>query len=213
VTTLPVNAIYSSVQLAGHWAGTPALMIRLMTTPDVTPDESEHDTDWDYDPRNEVSVSRVMAKGSDASPHFAYVGANTLAATALNHRERHIVFVGREPHCHDLGGVVHLLREAGRQVQVETAGRVKALAADGAWVTLRALPQADWLNIDPATVRRADEILAYVRGRADLERANALFGPLTTPVWLSPARSSEPAVYYQCVSMAARHMGWRALRC
>lgn len=219
MTSLPVNAIGSGSQLTGYWTGTPALVIRLMENPEASVDPSvDRDawplTDWDFDPNNEISTSRLLGKSSQSTPHFAYFGASVLASLALSYREQHIIFVGREPCGHDLSSVIRLLREGGRQVQVETAGHAKQLPPVGhaVWVTLRALPMEDWGGIDPNVIARADEILVYARTKDDLDRAERLFGKLTTPVWLGPAPCAEPAVYFKCFNVACRHIGWRAFR-
>lgn len=212
MSELPVNAILPGIHPSGYWAGTPCLNIHLMTPDNAVPPDDTDDDDWPMQEKNEISFSRLLSKGADASPHYSNVGANTLTAIALNRRERHVVIIGRETGCHDLELFIHLLRLGGRQVQLQTTGRGKIAPPDDAWVTLCARPMLDWSVIDTLTAKRANEIVGQVRGRPDLDRFDLAFGNTAAPVWLSPARSAEPAVFYQCVSLAAKHVGWRAFR-
>lgn len=164
--------------------------------------------DWDFDEANEISQSQMLAKRiGDSTPHFAYIGTTTLATIACSYRERHIVLIGREPNCHDIAPLVKLLLDAGRQVQIETGGR-HPVTADRAWVTLRSLPTG---IIIPEAASRADEVLACIRSRADLERAEQMFGRRRIPVWLRPSQSAEPGMYRQCFAVATRHLGWRVV--
>jgi 7-carboxy-7-deazaguanine synthase len=170
--------------------------------------------DWDFDPNNEVSTSRLLARSGGSSPHFAFFGPAALTATILSFREQHVLIAGREPCGFDIEPVIRLLRAAGRQVQIETAGNAKRLpsAQAGVWLTLKALPMQDWTHIAAPVVSRADEVIIYIRNKRDLDRAEQMFGSLTMPVWLGPAPSAEPSVYAKCFAVATRHLGWRAFR-
>lgn len=218
--TLPVNAIFSGMQPDGYWAGTPALIIHLMQHPlaPLPPPESLDGsypmTEWDIDPANEVSMNKLLERRGSNSPHFAYVGASTLASIASSYRERHVLIVGRDPGFHELGPLVKLLVAANRAVQIETTIMAPSLVIPEAWVTLLALPSrtATAENTKPENASRPDEILACIRWKSDLERTELVYGSRKTPVWLRPSSMADDGIYRQCVAVAARHTGWRVMR-
>ncbi|GAC1649842.1 MAG: hypothetical protein NVS4B8_23660 [Herpetosiphon sp.] len=215
---LPVHAIFGGMQIDGHWAGTPALVIRLMEHPDTeqrSPDEGMDGAypmiEWDFDPANEVTLNGLLGRRIGSGPQFASVGAATLSSFACSYRERHILIVGREPGRHDIEPLVRLLVAAGRHVQIETTGQT-AIAADHAWVTLRLLPAREPPPIAPEIAARANDVLACIRWKSDLDRVEQLFANRPTPVWLRPSMFADPGVYRQCLAVAVRHAGWRVTR-
>jgi hypothetical protein len=220
VATLPVNAIYSAMQPDGHFTGTPALIIQLMDHPlaAIVPPEALDGTfllpEWDLDQANEVSFDKLLARRTNSSPHFAYVGPSTLAALALSYHERHVLIAGRELGRHDIASLVKLLLAAGRTVQIETNLMDPALVIPDTWVTLLALPSRSTAapEFKPENAGRPDEILASIRWRSDLDRAETTYANRRFPVWLRPSLYAEDGIYRQCVAVATRHAGWRVTR-
>lgn len=215
---ISVGAIYSGVQLDGHWMGTPILIVQLMTHPDTAPpppgslDGSYPLAEWDYDPAAEVSLQKLLERRPGSSPHFASVGAATLQAMVTSFRERHILIIGRDPGLYDLAPLVNPLIAGGRTVQIETTVMRTSLAISKAWLTLLSLPtrvgdesvsNTDWMNPRP------DEVLACIRHRCDLDRSELTFGSRKIQVWLRPSPFADPGIYRQCVTVATRHPGWR----
>ena len=217
MTPLPVNALFHGMQPHGAFAGTPSLIIRLMEHPDSTtvidgePVDSCYPLpEWEYDEANEVSLT-VMLDRRTSGPQFASVAPHRLSVLADGYRERHILILGREPGRHDICPLVEAFLARGRTVQIETTGGFK-VEAPGAWVSLRALPTRRTDGIIPDAVARANEVLATIRWKTDLDRIELLFSARGTPVWLKPSAFAESWVYRQCVAVATRHTGWRVTR-
>lgn len=216
---LPVNAMYSGMQPDGHWAGTPTLVIHLMQqmlAPLPAPESLDGSyplVEWEIDAANEVSMNRLLERRG-SSAHYTNVGAMTLATIAASYRERHVLVVGRDLGQHELAPLVRQLLAAGRTVQVETTTMTPSLVIPGAWLTLLALPSrtATAENTDPQNADRADEILACIRWKADLDRSELVYGRRKAPVWLRPSAFADEGIYRQCVAVASRHAGWRVMR-
>lgn len=208
--SLPVNTIHASVQSEGAWSGTPTINIRLMPKPDEEPsDVSWPQPDWEFDEKREISLTKLLAKRrGPQTPEFAYIGIATLANLVSNFQQKHVVLLAREPGRHDIEQLVKLLAQTGRRVQIETAGQCRTVVPS-AWITLRANPRHE---MHPDTIERADEVLVYVRDRADVARAEMIFGGQRRPLWIRPAPSAEPNMYQECLTAAARHFEWRAFR-
>lgn len=215
---LPVNAIFSGLQKDGHWTGTPTLIIQLMEHPLATipPMESLDGSfplpEYDLDQANEVSMNRLLARRT-SSPHFAYVGASTLSNLACSYREHHVLIISREPGRHEVAPLVKLLLESGRTVQIETTVMAPSLVIPDAWITLLALPsRTTSADAKPENAARPDEILACIRWKADLDRAELLYARRSAVVWLRPSAFADGGIYRQCVAVATRHAGWRVVR-
>lgn len=218
MTALPVNAIYSGMQMDGHWAGTPSLIIQLMEHPLANQlehlDGSYPVADWDLDYANEISINKLLARRSGASsPHFSHVGPTTLSEIARSYRERHVLIIGREPGRHDVAPVARALLGAGRSVQILTTAMTPTLVIPDIWITLMALPSrtATTEDVEPENATRPDEILACVRWRSDIDRAEALYARRTA-IWLRPSPLADESIRRQCVAVASRHPGWRVMR-
>lgn len=222
MATLPVNAIYAGLQPDGHFTGTPALVIQIMdhpraatTAPQEGLDGSYPLPEWDLDTANEVSFDKLLIRRG-SSPHFANVGAATLAALAVSYRERHVLIVGRELGHHDIALLARLLLEAGRSVQIETTAMAPSLLIANTWATLLALPsrQVPTSAAEAGTGLpcRPNEVLASIRWRGDLDRAETSFANRKLPVWLRPSMYAEDGIYRQCLAVATRHPGWRVMR-
>lgn len=217
MTTLPVNSIASGMQQDGHWAGTPALIIQLMEHPlAAIPAAESLDgsfplVEWSLDPVNEVSLNKLLTRRAN-SPHFSYVGPTTLAEIARSYRERHILIVCREPGRHDIGALVKPMLAAGRSVQVETTMMTASLVIEDLWITLLVLPNTAPDDYRPENAGRPDEVLACIRRKIDLERAENQFANRRMPVWLRLSPFAEDGIYRQCLAVATRHAGWRVTR-
>lgn len=220
MSTLPVNAIFAGMQTDGHWAGAPTLIIQLMEHPgsDCAADESLDGSypvaEWTYDPANEISMNKLLTRRRNAvSPHFACVGAATLGILAASYREPHVMIIGRDPGRHDLAPLVSQLLAKGRSVQIETTVVSPALAIPDAWITLLALPSRPINAPDPAThgAPTPNEIIACIRWKADLERAEMIYARSRASVWLRPSPTAEDGIYRQCIAVATRNAGWRVI--
>lgn len=220
MSTLPVNAIYSGILPDGHWAGAPTLIIQLMDHPATDRQQTEsldglHMTsEWPLDPANEVSLNKMLSRRAGIeSPHFARIGASTLAMLVTSYNEPHVMFIGREPGRHDLAPLVTRLLESGRSVQIEAIVLSASLAIPLAWITLLSLPSRTVAPIDPAPAASVmpNEVLACIRWKADLDRAELIYARSSAPVWLRPTASAEEGMYRQCVAVATRHAGWRVM--
>lgn len=218
MSILPVNAIFSGVQSDGFWFGTPSLVIQLMDHPlaAIAAIES-HDgsypfPEWDLDPVNEISFDKLLTiRGS--TPKFSYIGSTTLTTLALSFRERHVLIVGRELGLHDIASLAKPLLDAGRTVQIETTAMASALVIDRSWVTLLTLPSREAATpLQPDNTNRPNEVLACVRWRPDLDRAEAAYANRKMTVWLRPSQHAEAGIYRQCIAVATRHAGWRVIR-
>ncbi len=217
MSILPVNAVFSGLQTDGHYLGTPALVIQLMNHPLAAAASDTHDgayplPEWDLDPAHEISFDKLLTiRGS--SPRFSYVGTSTLSTLALSYRERHVVIVGRELGLHDVVPLAKPLLDAGRTVQIETTAMAPSLLIDKAWITLLLLPSRDHVHtFQPENASRPNEVLACVRWRSDLDRAEATYANRRMTVWLQPSAHAEVGVYRQCLAVATRHAGWRVIR-
>lgn len=217
MSILPVNAVYSGVQTDGHFLGTPALLIQVMDHPLAAFAPDNHDgayplPQWDLDPAHEISFDKLLTLRGD-SPRFSYVGTQTLSTLALSYRERHVVIVGRELGLHDIAPLVKPLLDAARTVQIETTAMAPSLVIDKAWITLLLLPSRDTAAVfHPENASRPNEVLASVRWRSDLDRAEASYANRRATVWLQPSAHAEVGIYRQCLAVATRHPGWRVIR-
>lgn len=217
MTTIAVNAIHSGMQMDGHWSGTPSLMVQLMDHPTSPVPEYYIDTayptaGWNYEAANEVSLNKLLNRRTGTqSPHFSIVGPGALAEVISSFRERHIVLFCRDPGKWDLPPLLTLLRAAGRSIQILTTVMLD-VDQPGLWVSLVALPDKEPVDLTLSLMARwPSEVLACIRWRSDLERAEALYSRMGM-VWLRPSPLAEDGIYRQCVAVATRHMGWRVTR-
>lgn len=213
MTSIAVNAIHSGMQRDGHWTGTPSLMVQLMdhpSAPSVILDTAYPTAEWDYAPANEIAITKLLSRRNGAtSPHFSLVGPGALAEIIHSFRERHVVLFCREPARWELEPLISLLRSAGRTVQVLTTVMFDSLELP--WVSLVALPDKRPVSdIEPQSVWPS-EILASIRWRSDLDRAEAQYSRMGM-VWLRPSPLAEDGIYRQCIAVATRHLGWRVTR-
>lgn len=217
---LPVNAIYSGILPDGHWTGSPTLVIQLMEhfpadrQQAESPGGSDFMPEWSLDTANEVSLNKLLSRHPGvASPHFARVGEATLAMLVTSYHEPHVMLIGRDPGQYDLASLVARLLSAGRSVQIEATALSASLAIPDAWITLLSLPSRTVTSIDPAPpgAVRPNEVLASIRWKADLDRVELIYARGAAPVWLRPTASAEEGMYRQCVAVATRHAGWRAM--
>lgn len=216
--TLPVNAIYSGMQLDGHWTGTPALVVQLMEHPeaDLPQPESLDGSfplpEWEFDPDNEVSIHKLLdrTKGQ-SSAHFAQPGLATLLALATSYRERHVLIIARDVGRHEIAPFANRLIMAGRSVQIETTIMRPSLSIAKTWLSLLAMPAriGSTAAVTSEAKPRPDEIIACIRARADLDRTELAFGDRRIPVWLRPSPFADLGIHRQCITVATRHPGWR----
>lgn len=216
MSSIAVNAIHSGMQMDGHWAGTPSLMVQLMdhpSTPGVMLDGAYPAADWNYDEANEIAITKLLSRRIGAtSPHFSLVGPGSLAEIINSFRERHVVLFCREPIRWDLDPLIDLLRSAGRSIQVVTMVMSESLKSSDVWVTQVALPDRRPPEENPeALCLWPHEILAGIRWRCDLDRAERLYSRMGM-VWLRPSPMAEDGIYRQCIAVATRHLGWRVTR-
>ena len=215
MTSIAVNAIHSGMQMDGHWTGTPSLMVQLMdhqSAPRVMLDGAYPAAEWDYIPANEIAITKLLARRNGAtSPHFSLVGCGTLAEIIHSFRERHVVLFCREPARWDLIPLIELLRSAGRTVQVLTTVMSDFLRPPEIWVSLVTLPIKQAAGEPPSYPHWPSEVLACIRWRSDLDRAEALYSHMAM-VWLRPSPLADEGIYRQCIAVATKHLGWRVTR-
>lgn len=215
MTSIAVNAIHSGMQLDGHWTGTPSLMVQLMdhpSTPGVVLDGAYPIPEWDYSEANEIAITKLLSRRIGAtSPHFSLVGCGALAEIIHSFRERHVVLFCREPARWSLDPLIALLRSVGRTVQVVTTVMSESWHAPEVWVSLIALPVKPGAPAQEREPGWPSEVLACIRWRSDLDRAEALYSRMGM-VWLRPSPLAEDGIYRQCIAVATRHLGWRVTR-
>lgn len=214
MSILLVGAVTESVQVDGHWHGTPAISIKLMAPvgePSYTPnlDSLPYVDPRDYPipsvATGEISLSQML-RGRCNPDEYSRVGEATLWRLLTSRRGRHIVIYGPEPCHYQLERLTELLHGSGRKIQVETRGRAVTDLADHIWITLRPSPVRDGeLDVLPEALSRANEVIAKIYRATDLDRLDKLMLGCSTPVWLVP---SERHVGGMCVE-AASFRGWR----
>lgn len=216
MSSIAVNAIHSGLQLDGHWSGTPSLMVQLMDHPSAPAlglfDTAYPTAEWDYEQANEIAITKLLTRRNGAtSPHFSIVGPGALAEILRSFRERHVVLFCRDPARWDLTPLVALLRSAGRSVQVLTTVMSDSLELPDFWTSLVAMPDRQPAGDTEPCPQCPSEVLACIRWRSDLDRAEALYSRMGM-VWLRPSRLAEDGIYRQCIAVATRHLGWRVTR-
>lgn len=215
MTSIAVNAIHSGLQMDGHWSGTPSLMVQLMDHPAAQGpsllDAAYPIAEWDYEQPNEIAITKLLSRRNGAtSPHFSLVGSGALAEIIHSFRERHVVLFCRDPARWELAPLIALLRSAGRTIQVLTTVMSDSWEPR-VWVSLVAMPNRQPAGNPEPCPQCPSEILACIRWRSDLDRAEALYSRMGM-VWLRPSALAEDGIYRQCIAVATRHLGWRVTR-
>lgn len=204
---LPVNEIFETIQGEGWLTGSPSVFVRLQGC-DVGCPWCDTKHTWAIDRKQEISADEMVDKVKDA-PTFAMVDHVALADFVTSMPSRHTVITGGEPCAHDLTGLVNVLVEKGRSVQIETSGTYEINLGKRAWVTVS--PKIDMpggRNVLRSSIERADEIKMPVGKMADVEKLLELikdFG--NKKVCLQPLSRQLKATEL-CIEQAKLN-GWR----
>lgn len=190
--TLPINAIYPSIQGEGSHTGTPSVFVRLQGCP-VGCGWCDEKATWVVNPAYQVAHLREAWQGS---PHWASVDEGEIVRFILRTNIRHVVITGGEPCMHPIQDLVSALILEALSVQIETSCTFEVPV--GAWIT--ASPKVDMpggYKVIPEVVREADEIKYPVGKFADIDRLRELLTlwrvDPAKPVFLQPLSRSAKA--------------------
>lgn len=207
--SLFVNEVFVSLQGEGHFAGTPAIFVRLQGCDvhcpwcDTGYAMSRADTLRSGD--NDFSV---LAKET-ASASFTCVDAKLLCdyLLGLHTKIRHLVLTGGEPFLQDIAPFMRLVLDRGVYVQVETSGTrpISVYGEPNVWITLS--PKRAKLPLEENWLK-ADEIKIPIACREDadffLPRALELADGKRPIIALQPVSQDRDATRL-CVELCLQH--------
>lgn len=196
LTRLPVNEVFETIQGEATHTGRPSVFVRLQGCAVGCPwCDTKHT--WQVDPRAQVAVSTMLAKGHDDAT-FALIDPPELMKVVAQFNARHLVITGGEPLVHDLLPLTRLALDGGWSVQIETSGTqpVTPRVAAGTWVTLSpkfAMPGG--YPVLREAIGRADEIKLPVGKVDDIDKAEVQIAARGkgVEVWLQPLSASPKA--------------------
>lgn len=187
---LRVSEVFYSIQGEGSFAGTPAAFIRLQGCPVGC---SFCDTKQTWRSRSSERVSRDHILQDRERPHTSW--ANIEASELVNwvegvsHRSAIVVITGGEPLAQaETVTLVQLLREAGRQVQIETSGTFDSGVFD---LLDDSLDNNPWITVSPKFEGKLPVKMHL------LEKANEIKVVLSSPLiegWIRYTLNSNPAI-------------------
>lgn len=185
MTNLRVREIFPTIQGEGHWAGAPALFVRLQGC-DVGCPWCDTKESWDFG-----APDILIALPGTALPDYLvkHYGANPAV--------HHIVLTGGEPAAYDLVVLTTMLISRGFRVSLETSGTYPIRVHDDTWVTVS--PKWDMpggRKVRDDALYRANELKVVVGKAEDIERG--------VNAWGHAQRAAGCQLYFQPLSQNAK---------
>lgn len=187
---LRVSEVFYSIQGEGAFAGTPAAFIRLQGCPVGC---TFCDTKQTWRSRSSERVSRDHVLQDRERPHTSWASIEAVELVnwveQVAHRAAIVVITGGEPLAQaETTTLVELLREAGRQVQIETSGTFDSRVFD---LQDDRLDNNPWITVSPKFEGKLPVKLEL------LEKANEIKVVLSSPAiagWIRHTLSATPAI-------------------
>lgn len=197
MTSLLVNEVFESIQGEGAFTGVPSIFVRLQGCPVGCPwCDTKHT--WEVKAQMQRSDELIMMQSDDTEEYFSTDTAGLFKLFARHaYNAKHIVFTGGEPCMFDLREVTTAAIEKDYSVQIETSGTFEILCHDKVWVTLSPkINMKGGYEVRDDALNRANEIKHAIAMKKHIDELDELLS--------RPARTSQPVIYLQPISMQTR---------
>lgn len=217
-TLYAVSEMFWTIQGEGLHAGRPALFIRLQGC-DVGCPWCDTKHSWDMPtPGVDAAPKATVLSTAPGPARWAWMSAAEIAAFANSGRapDGLAVITGGEPFLHDLAALVGAINTRTRLTPtIETSGTCHVPVDLGpCWITLSPkIGMPPGKEVLDSVVSRADEIKMPVGKQADIDKLDALLGPMlgvavgAPAILLQPLSLSKKATDL-CIKTAIER-GWR----